>query len=311
VAVTSHLKSLQALELALRTGSLQAAAKELSITPAAAGQRVKALEEYLGVDLLVRGRTGLKATPALTAARGHLDIAFRELAAASDILQMQRGQEIHIAAVSDFVDLWLDRRLGRFKESHTNVAFCINGEGEPPLRLGPVDCEIWFGPRSDAAHNDVLFGDFVLPISSPENTQRIARLRKRDRLEGFPLLHLDFFKNDPVAPGWAEWIRSQRFRRTAPERGIRFQRIAPALEAVLANAGLSICGLALVSEYLEDGRISLPFPVSTGVATEHVFQARYNGAALVRPQVRQFRKWLIAESEQTSAWLARLASKLI
>jgi hypothetical protein len=45
----SHLKSLQALELAVRTGSFAAAADILAITPAAVGQRVKALEDYLGM----------------------------------------------------------------------------------------------------------------------------------------------------------------------------------------------------------------------------------------------------------------------
>jgi LysR family glycine cleavage system transcriptional activator len=50
----SHLKSLQALELALRLGSLRAAGRMLWITPAAVGQRIKALEDHLGVELMVR-----------------------------------------------------------------------------------------------------------------------------------------------------------------------------------------------------------------------------------------------------------------
>jgi LysR family glycine cleavage system transcriptional activator len=44
VAVT-HLKSLQAVELAIRKGSLKEAADVLGITPAAVGQRVRALED--------------------------------------------------------------------------------------------------------------------------------------------------------------------------------------------------------------------------------------------------------------------------
>ena len=50
----THLRSLQALELAVRRGSFVAAAEGLGITPAAVGQRVKALEDYLGVELLSR-----------------------------------------------------------------------------------------------------------------------------------------------------------------------------------------------------------------------------------------------------------------
>jgi LysR family glycine cleavage system transcriptional activator len=303
MTATSHLRSFQALELAVRTGSLRAAAVELAITPAAVGQRVKALEEYLGVDLLTRGRSGLNPTTSLQPALPHLAAAFRELDAAANLLDLQRGQEIHIAAVPDLADLWLRKRIEAFKAQHPNTRICLNGEGEAPLRRRPADCEITFGPAWPGA--DVLFRDYVLPISSPENTDRIAKLATRDRLEGFPLLHLDFYKNDPAAPDWAKWIASQEFNRTAPERGIRFQRITSVLDAVLAHAGITISGVALLCELLDDGRLSLPFPLSTGAWTDHAFQARFRADALLRPQVKRFRDWLVAEAAATQAWLSR------
>lgn len=299
----SHLKSLQALELALRLGSLQAAARALWITPAAAGQRIKALEEYLGVELVVRGRSGLRPTPELAGAVEHLRAAFQELQTVAGILNLQRGDEIHIAATSDFADFWLKPRLGAFTARHPHILFCINGEGDVPLRIGPVDCETTFGPQRPDASADVLFRDFVLPISSPENTRRISGVALRDRLEGFPLLHLDFYKEDPSAPNWAAWIKAQRLKRTEPNRGIRFQRIKPALEAVRANAGLTICGLALLGPYIDDGTISLPFSASTGQWTDHAFQARFRSDAILRPQVKGFREWLVGQAALTRDWL--------
>jgi len=303
MVATSHLKSFQALELAVRLGSLKGAADALAITPAAVGQRVKALEEYLGVDLLVRGRSGLKPTPALAAALPNLESAFRELGAAAALLDLQRGHEIHIAAASDLAELWLSPRLEAFKRAHPNMLFCINGEGEAPLRFGQVDCEIFFGAPRESC--DVLFRDFILPISSIENTQRLAKLPKRARLEGFPLLHLDFYKDDPAAPNWSAWIAHNNLQRTAPERGMRFQRITSALEAVRANAGLTICGLALLSEFIDSKSLSLPFPITTGAWTDHAFQARFRSDALGRPHVKRFRDWLLDESRQTLAWMAR------
>lgn len=307
VMALSHLKSLQALELALRLGSLQAAGRSLWITPAAVGQRIKALEDYLGVELVVRGRSGLRPTPELSGALEHLRIAFQELHTAATMLNLQRGDEIHIAATSDFADFWLKPRLGSFRAEHPHILFCINGEGQATLRIGPVDCEINFGPQRDDANGDVLFRDFVLPISSPENTRRISNVALRDRLEGFPLLHLDFYKDDPMAPNWANWIKTQRLERREPNRGIRFQRIKPALEAVRANAGLTICGLALLGPYVDDGTLSLPFPVSTGQWTDHAFQARFRPDAVLRPQVKSFREWLVGEAAVTRKWLSRHA----
>ena len=79
MAVITHLRALQAIELALRTGSMKSAAEELAISPAAVGQRVRSLEDYLGFDLLVRGRSGIRPRPELDAAMAHLNAAFREL----------------------------------------------------------------------------------------------------------------------------------------------------------------------------------------------------------------------------------------
>ncbi|RDI99403.1 LysR family transcriptional regulator [Dyella solisilvae] len=301
----SHLKSLQALELALRLGSLQAAANALWITPAAVGQRIKALEEYLGVDLVVRGRSGLRPTPELSGALEHLRAAFQELDTVSAILNLQRGDEIHIAATADFADLWLKPRMGSFKAEYPHVLFCINGEGDVPLRIGQVDCEISFGRQRANANDDLLFRDFLLPISSPENARRLANFALRDCLEGFPLLHLDFYKEDPSAPNWSTWIKAQQLKRTAPNRGIRFQRISGVLEAVRANAGLTISGLALLAADIGDGSLSLPFPVSSGHWTEHVFQARFRPDALLRPQVTRFRDWLLAQATVTRDWLSQ------
>lgn len=305
----SHLRSLQALELALRLGSLQAAGRALWITPAAVGQRIKALEEYLGIDLVVRGRSGLRPTSELAGALEHLRAAFQELDTVATMLNLQRGDEIHIAAPSDFADLWLKPRLSAFSAKYPHVLFCINGEGDAPLRIGQVDCEIRFGPHPPEARDDLLFRDFLLPISSPENTHRISNVALRERLEGFPLLHLDFYKEDPGAPNWAVWIKTQRLKRTEPNRGIRFQRIKPALEAVRANAGVTICGLALLGASIEDGTLSLPFPVSSGQWTHHAFQARFRPDALLRPQVKRFREWLSAQAEVTRDWLLQYAKR--
>ena len=55
----------------------------------------------------------------------------------------------------------------------------------PPPAYGPV--------RPVAAATKVLFRDFLLLITSPENALRIQKCAPRERLEGFPLL-----QNQPV-----------------------------------------------------------------------------------------------------------------
>jgi LysR family transcriptional regulator, glycine cleavage system transcriptional activator len=246
----------------------------------------------------------LRAAPGVSAVLPRLSAAFRELENVAEQLDMQRGQEIHIAATPDLADLWLQPRLERFSRAFPHVRFRINGEGDAPLRIRPADCELRFAAPLQSGSVDELFHDFVLPMGSPENTARIARVNRRDRLEGFPLLHLDFYKDDPLVPDWPEWIRAHKLRRTEPNRGIRYQRIVRTMDAVLANAGFTLCGMALLATHLDSGQLSLPFPISTGTRTGHVFQARFRDDALLRPQVRRFRQWLADEADSTRQWLA-------
>lgn len=307
MAAPTYLRSLQALEMAVREGSFTAAAEQLAITAAAVGQRVKALEDFLGVELLVRGRGGIRPAPALEQALPRLSLGFAELEAAARDLEAQRGQDLYIAAVSDFVDLWLAPRLDSFRTAYPQLRVSINGEGDAPPRLGRADCEISFGPVADDGLSDPLFRDYVLPIASPVNVARTAGLEARLRLEGFPLVHLDFYKDDPAGLAWSDWVAANAVTRTAPERGMRFQRIAAALDAVDADAGVSLGGLALLRERIEAGDIGLPYPLKTGRWSQHRFMARYRADAVGRGHVQRFRAWLAEEAEATAAWLEGIA----
>lgn len=306
----AYLRSLQALELAVRMGALKSAADQLAITPAAVGQRIKALEDYLGIDLIVRGRSGIRPTRELEKALPHLDAAFRELASVSEILDFQRVQEIHIVADSDFVELWLEPRLANFKAENPNILFCINGVGDVPLRLGAADCEIWFGPTRGRKAEHAILRDYLLPVGSPVNTSRISALPNELRLEGFPLLHLDCYSDDPDALSWPRWIDRFGHRKTAAERGIRYRRIVHALDAVYSDAGLIICGLGLVTGKLRDGKLMLPFPVSEGGWTTEAYRVSFSDLSLRRNQMAQFRDWLLAEcAEAQTAVQERVASR--
>ena len=308
MAATTHLRSLQALEMALRTGSLRRAAQQLAITPAAVGQRIRLLEDYLGLDLLVRGRSGILPTPALQKALPHLTAAFGALDAVTAALDFQRVDEIHMVADTDWEELWLKPRIGAFRQANPSTRFCINGVGDVPLRLGQEDCRIWFGaPRPDEGC-DLLFRDYLLPIASPENAARVARVARARRLEGFPLLHLDKYAQDPSAIGWPEWIRRHGHRRTAPDRGIRYGQLTHALEAVRSNAGALLCGMALLFDALDEGQVTPLFPAAQGAWTRQAYHVGFARHALRRSAVQRFRGWLLREGQATQARLEALAA---
>jgi len=293
-AVT-HLRALQALELAIRKGSLKSAAAALDITPAALGQRIRALENYLGFDLIVRGRSGTRPTPELDAAIAHLSAGFRELDTVARLLDFQRVNEIHISADTDWAELWLRRRLPEFRKDNPNTLFCINGVGDIPTRLGGSDCEIVFGAPGGG---DVLFHDYLLPVGSPTNTMRISSQPPDIMLEGFPLLHLDCYL-ESGSIGWPEWVGRFGHRRTAPGLGIRYRSVMHALEAVYADSGFMICGLALIAPMLESGKLDIVFPIEEGAWTANAYRVRFRESSLRRESTARFRNWLLDQAALT------------
>lgn len=73
------LTSLSYFEVAARTRSFAAAARELNVTPAAISHQIKALEEYLGVELFVRHHRRVSLTPAAREALPDLHEGFQTL----------------------------------------------------------------------------------------------------------------------------------------------------------------------------------------------------------------------------------------
>lgn len=300
----THLRALQALELSIRHGSLKAAAAELSITPAAVGQRIKSLEDYLGFDLLFRGRSGIRPARELNSAIAHLNAAFRELETVSRLLDFQRVNEIHVTADSDWATLWLEPRLRSFQKKNPNTLFCINGVGDVPVRLGDADCEVFKTSEPNVETDDLLFFDYLLPVSSPGPQRRASALPTHEMLEGLPLLHLDCYTADDM--GWTDWIRRYGHRRTAPDRGIRYQKVIHALEAVYAGAGFMICGISLIMSQLNAGNLSLPFPTAEGLLSKNAYCIRFRADSLKRSAVQNFRDWLLEESRLTTKNIAEL-----
>ena len=131
---------------------------------------------------------------------------------------------------------------------------------------------------------------------------RLAAADPETRLEGFPILHLDLYRNDPAGISWPDWAAANGISRTAPERGMRFARAVPALDAVAAGAGHILCGLALAAPALAAGTVALAWPTTTGRRCQHALTARYR--ADPAPHIRHFRAWLAGEGASTEAWIA-------
>ncbi len=306
MTTVSHLKALQALEMAMREGSLKAAAERLGVTPAAVGQRIKTLENYLGKDLLMRGRSGLVPTAELAPAQDDLRLAFEALERVTETLNFQGMSELHIVTEPDLSELWLLPRLAAFRQGNPDILFCINGAGDVPLRIGTPDIRITY----DDGRGEPLFRDLFVPVTGPDNTRRIADWDEQMPMEGMPLLHLTAHRERADMPGWVEWFGQFGQRKKGPQRGVHYKNARLALEAVRANVGFLVCGLSLVLEDLAKGTIVLPFAVSQHMVAPHPYRLSVRPEAENRPQVARFLRWLRSEAEATQRQLQDMACSI-
>src|SRR5262245_8862696 len=113
------LNALKAFEAAARHQSVKKAAAELSVTPAAVSHQVKALEDYLGVQLFLRHNRALELTDAARACLPKLREGFESLAQAVERLRAHKGGGmLMVSAAPSFAARWLMPRLHRFLEAH-------------------------------------------------------------------------------------------------------------------------------------------------------------------------------------------------
>ncbi len=296
----THLRSLQALEMAIRLGSLKEAADTLGITPAAVGQRIRALEDFLGTDLLSRGRSGLRPTANLEAALEDLVQGFAALDRAADALDFGRQAEIHIEADVDWADLWLLPRLNAFKAENPNIFFNINGKGEVPARKTAPDCRIIYG---DLKEGEILYRDRIAPVASLDNIRRFDPEDRIDGLVGMPFLHLEPQRDAQDRPGWPEWIERFGRRTEGAARGIHYKHAKHALEAVRKDVGFLVCGLSLMEADLDEGNFRPVTSIRESLIAPHPYVLQITPRQPMRPQMIRFCEWLKGEALITARWL--------
>lgn len=116
-----HLNALRAFEASARHQSFSAAAAELHVTPAAVGQLVRTLEDWLGTPLFLRNASGkarLVATEAAEQALPDIRAGFDRLALGLELLKEGSASGVLTVTVSPaFAAKWLLPRIDRFQSA--------------------------------------------------------------------------------------------------------------------------------------------------------------------------------------------------
>lgn len=309
------LQSLRVFEAAARHLSFKRAAEELHVTPAAVSHQIKGLEDYLGVALFRRLTRALALTETGKAMLPKVQEGFECLALAvestrRDVLR----HSLRVTLPPSFATRWLMPRLPSFAAAHPEIDLAISTrlatidvrdpatlEGDlMALREDREDVEIRYG----SGHYPGLRADLIFPVDyvatcSPRFLTAKRPLRQPADLRYHLLIHDDTIPQRSERPSWPEWLKSAGVSGVDGERGPRFANSGLALEAAKDGLGVALAPRPLIARDVAAGQLAIPF--STAMPSRYAYYLVTPQASAERPEVRQFREWVLAEAAAETA----------
>lgn len=294
----NRLKWLHAFEAAARHGSFTGAARELGVTPAAVGQLVRALEDWVGHPLLHRTRAGKERLTLVSEAQEALQditLGLDKLESGLNKLRGRRARSVVVITASQVLMMnWLMERLNRFSEAYENIDLRLNvteklmdvshGEADLGVRCGRGD---WSG-----VDKSWLMDEEAVLVCSPLIVPP-GKIACGDWLAEQKLIHDDTPHPGASFPSWEDVLTATQ---APPPRdsGLHINSTSAVILAALSGRGVAIVRHALVKQLLATGQLVQLHPDNRWPLTWSYYIVTPQHAVM-RPEVKIFYEWLLAD----------------
>ncbi len=256
------LNALKAFEIAARTGSYVAAAKELWVSPAAVSQQVRKLEQYFDKKLFQRYNNRIVLTDAGTTLYTSAAPALQDLSGVTQqILEGTARSRLVVSVLPSLASAWLAPRLAAYCRTTPGGGIETRIEDDPvDFARDDIDIRICYGPYLYPDFKaTVLFHDTVAPICSPD----FAREHKLNEanLSQLPdelFLHTSWGSSFASPPTWKDWFAGIGVERTPNiTLGQQIGMSSIALEYARLNMGVLLGQRHLAARDLQENRLIL------------------------------------------------------
>jgi LysR family glycine cleavage system transcriptional activator len=294
----NRLKWLHAFEATARHGSFTGAAQELGVTPAAVGQLVRALEDWVGHPLLLRSRSGKERLALVNEAQDALQdisIGLDKLEAGLNKLRGRKTRRVVVVTASQVLVMnWLMERLNRFSESHEGIDLRLNvteklmdvshGEADIGIRCGRGD---WTGVNKTWLMNE----EAVLVCSPrlvPPDKANCGEWLSRQKL-----IHDDTPHPGADFPSWPDVLGTLQAPE-ATESGLHINSTSAVILSALSGRGVAIVRQALVRQLIATDQLLQLHP-------DHQWPLKWSYYAVtpeepaLRHEVQIFHDWLVKD----------------
>jgi len=298
-----HLNALRAFEASARHGSFSAAAAELHVTPAAVGQLVRTLEDWLGTPLFHRSASGkVRLIPTEAAERALPDIraGFDRLVLGIERLKEGSASGVLTVAVSPaFAAKWLLPRIESFQAAWPDTDVRLDTNLKPVDFVAQrIDIGVRYGTGSwPGLVADKLMDEEVYPVCSPAWLRKHPHLKKPGDLAGETLIHDLSMDSHTGFPTWAEWLQKAGAPKVAAARSMKINNSAAVLQTAIEGHGIALARSVMAHDDLVAGRLVRLFPDSA-FASPLAYYVIYRAECSSLPRLTAFRDWLMDEAAQ-------------
>lgn len=244
------IAALTALEAVARLGTASAAAEELSLTQGAISRQIRALEDQLGVSLMLRERQRMTPTPAALDYVAEVRKALSILSSAALTLKTNPlGGNLNLAILPAFGVHWLAPRLADFAARHPEVSVNLSTRLRPfDFATTPFDAAIHYGRRDwPGAEHLKLMDEEILAVAAPSLVPE--PLAAPGDVLRLPLLQLESRTGD-----WGRWLAHHGAPGHRPG-GMLFDQFATMTQAAIHGLGLALLPMFLIERDLAEGRL--------------------------------------------------------
>jgi LysR family glycine cleavage system transcriptional activator len=282
------LETFRFFEAAARHLNFTQAAEEMHVTHGAVSQRIKRLEEHLGMSLFQRSGRRMLLTDEGRRLLERVKIAMGEIAEGVEAIRSgNRDRILTVSMLPGFATYWLMPRLAEFIARHPDIEVNIR----PTMSLTDftrdgVDMAVRSGPGVWPGLTSIkLYDEDLVPVCSP--AFRGGRLpRAPGDLLKTPLLH------DERQP-WSIWFRAVGLDYPDAGQGSRYGDQTMLLAAAIAGLGVALARASLVQADLESGRLVRLF--SRSVRATYAYYIVYPPGSETLGKVQAFQEWLLEQ----------------
>lgn len=287
------LNPLSTFEVAARHGSFTLAAEELNVTQGAVSRQVRALEEYLGLELFERQHRSVRLTRMGQEYYADIKTGFEHLEAATARLAASRTREtLVVRSYSTFATRWLIPRLPKFLKANPQVSVEFTASvREVNFDQDEVDMAVHFGvteERPDLVQH-LLLPVVITPVCSPSLMRTEHPLVNPADLQHHTLLHTMVRPND-----WPNWLAAVGVTEDWALHGYRFESSGMAYEAAIKGVGVAIAVKDFILDDIREGRLVAPY--DTVLSTPYSYWLVFPPRKTANPAVQVFQAWILEEA---------------